>query len=98
PDRPELPGMTAPPRDASADPDAVGNRVLDAAAAEAGQAFQGRLASVYAIGSLAHGGFSPAVSDVDVAFVLEGPLLPSDAEAVETVTRRVMDLGLPLAE
>jgi len=86
--------MTAPTHDA----DAVGNRVLDAAAAVAGERFHGRLASAYAIGSLAHGGFSPAVSDVDVAFILEGPLLPADAAAVEDVKRRVVALELPLAE
>lgn len=78
--------------------DAVGNRVLAAAAAAATQVFETRLASVYAIGSLAHGGFSPAVSDVDIGFVLENQLLASDAETVETVKRSVVDLGLPLAE
>ena len=33
----------------------------------AADAFGGRLAGAYAIGSLAHGGFSPSTSDVDVA-------------------------------
>jgi tetratricopeptide (TPR) repeat protein len=77
--------------------DAPGNRVLDAAVAAA-EVFGPRLVSVYALGSLAHGGFSPLVSDVDVAFILEDPLLPSDSAGMETVKRSVVGLGLPLAE
>jgi predicted nucleotidyltransferase len=41
-----------------------------------------RLSSAYAIGSLAHGGFGPAVSDVDLALLTEGPL---DAETVSRI-------------
>lgn len=44
--------------------------VLDAAADVADETFGDRLSAVYALGSLAHGGFAPLVSDVDVALVL----------------------------
>ena len=45
-----------------------------------------RLVSAYAIGSLAHGGFEPAVSDLDVALLVESctrrtPPLVADAVA-----------------
>jgi hypothetical protein len=51
---------------------AAGWAVAQSAAAAAARCFGGRLRSVYALGSLAHGGFCPLVSDVDVAIVLTG--------------------------
>ncbi len=35
-----------------------------------------RLVAAYALGSLAHGGFSPLVSDVDLGLVLTDPIEP----------------------
>ncbi len=46
-----------------------GWRVIEAAVAAAHHRLGEGLASAYAIGSLAHGGFSPAASDVDLALL-----------------------------
>src|ERR1700761_1267891 len=43
--------------------------VIEAATAAATERLGDRLLSAYAIGSLAHGGFAPAVSDVDLALL-----------------------------
>jgi hypothetical protein len=50
--------------------DEAGLRVLDAAVVAAQDVLGGELEAVYALGSLAHGGFAPLVSDVDVAIVV----------------------------
>ena len=44
-----------------------------------------RLLAAYALGSLAHGGFSPLVSDVDLALILTDPLGKADSARVKTV-------------
>jgi hypothetical protein len=46
-----------------------------------------RLIAGYALGSLAHGGFSPLVSDVDVGLVLQDPLTAKDSVTIHTVAR-----------
>lgn len=51
------------------------------------ETFGARLLGAYAIGSLAHGGFTPTVSDVDLALVLADPLAPADAGRVATLAR-----------
>ena len=51
-----------------------GWEVIEAAVAAADERLEDRLASAYAIGSLAHGGFAPAVSDVDLALLTDGPV------------------------
>ncbi len=61
-------------------------------------AFGERLVAVYALGSLAHGGFSPLVSDVDLGLVLAEPLAASDAGAVERVAAALRAGGSPLHE
>ena len=48
-----------------------GWRVARVACQCASAAFGARLISVYAIGSLAHGGFAPAVSDIDIAVLVD---------------------------
>src|ERR1700760_4451060 len=48
--------------------------VIEAATAAATERLGDRLASAYAIGSLAHGGFAPAVSDVDLALLTGEPV------------------------
>lgn len=53
-----------------------------------------RLAALYPLGSLAHGGFRPLVSDVDAAMVLTDPPRPDDAEPVQGVGDTVRGLGL----
>lgn len=61
---------------------ADGERVLHAAVNAAAEVFGDQLDAAFALGSLAHGGFTPLVSDVDVALVLRS--LPS-ADRVATV-------------
>jgi hypothetical protein len=46
-----------------------------------------RLIAGYALGSLAHGGFSPLVSDVDVGLVLQDPLRAKDNVTIRMVAR-----------
>jgi hypothetical protein len=48
-----------------------------------------RLVAAYALGSLAHGGFSPLVSDVDLGLVLEDPIDPSDLPTIGAVAEAV---------
>ncbi|MBS9533855.1 nucleotidyltransferase domain-containing protein [Mycobacterium sp. M1] len=73
-----------------------GETVLRDVVAEATAKIGDRLAAVYAMGSLAHGGFSPAVSDVDVAVILTGPPQPGDHELVQGVIDAVQAVGSPL--
>lgn len=62
----------------------AGWEAIDAALAAAGARLGDRLLSAYAIGSLAHGGFAPAVSDVDLA-LLTGPVIEDMPEIVEEI-------------
>jgi hypothetical protein len=61
--------------------------------AEAGAAYQAalgsRLIACYALGSLAHGGFSPLVSDVDLGLILRDPLRVSDRLTIRRVAGSV---------
>ena len=57
-----------------------------------------RLVAAYALGSLAHGGFSPLVSDVDLGLVLQDPLRASDRLTIRRVARAVRAGGSPLHE
>jgi hypothetical protein len=60
------------------------------------QSMGSRLLAAYALGSLAHGGFSPLVSDVDVALVLADSVLLSDHELILGVAEKVRSIGSPL--
>jgi len=77
---------------------AVAEHALQAAAASARHLWARRLVSVYAIGSLAHGGFSPHVSDVDVALILSDPLEAGDRSKVDGIPDRLRESGSALAE
>jgi hypothetical protein len=57
-----------------------------------------RLVAAYALGSLAHGGFSPLVSDVDLGLVLAGPIEPSDLPTIGAVADAVKAGGTVLHE
>lgn len=57
-----------------------------------------RLVAAYALGSLAHGGFSPLVSDVDLGVVLADPLLGSDSDTMEQVAGGLKRRGTVLHE
>lgn len=77
---------------------AVGEAVLERAVASARTVFGRRLTATYAVGSLAHGGFCPAVSDVDLALVLSSPSARADPDRVASLAETVQTSGLPLAE
>jgi hypothetical protein len=51
-------------------------------------AFGDRLLAAFALGSLAHGGFSPLVSDVDLGLILRDPLRADDESRVAAVADR----------
>jgi hypothetical protein len=59
--------------------------VIASCHALAEEAFGPRLRGLYLIGSLAHGDFAPAVSDLGVALLLAAPFLAQDAEQVAAV-------------
>jgi hypothetical protein len=62
--------------------------VIEAAVAAAEERLGDQLLSAYAIGSLAHGGFAPAVSDVDLA-LLTGEVDGGMAEVIEEIQDEV---------
>ena len=64
---------------------ADGETVLAEAAEAYRVALGDRLVAAYALGSLAHGWFSPLVSDIDLGLILSDPLLPGDAETIQTL-------------
>src|SRR5262245_14776984 len=75
----------------------AGEDVLAAAVALARQMWWDRLLAAYALGSLAHGGFS-AVSDVDVAFILDDPLLATDGDRVAELANAIKASNKPFAD
>lgn len=77
---------------------AVGEAVLERAVISARTAFGRRLAAAYAVGSLAHGGFCVAASDIDLALVLNAPWAREDSDRVASLVGRVRASGVPLAE
>lgn len=76
---------------------ARGENVLAAAVGLARQTWHDRLVAAYALGSLAHGGFS-AVSDIDLGIVLEDPLVASDNERVADLTQSIKATNAPFAD
>jgi len=77
---------------------APAERTLEAAAACARRLWGPRLVSVYAIGSLAHGGFSQYVSDVDVALILNDPLEAGDTIKIAALPDHLRESGAALAD
>src|SRR6266516_52417 len=77
---------------------ADGEKVLVAAAAAFRAALGPRLLAAYALGSLAHGGFSPLVSDVDLGLVLAVPPTSDDQEMLRLVAESVRAGGSVLHE
>jgi predicted nucleotidyltransferase len=75
-----------------------GFSVLRAAVARYRAVLGTRLVAAYALGSLAHGGFSPLVSDVDVGLVLSDPVEPSDPPTIRAVAEAVKAGGTVLHE
>ena len=66
-----------------------GEAVLAHAVAAYAAALGSRLVAGYALGSLAHGGFSPLVSDVDLGLILADPPRASDRLTIRRVARAV---------
>ncbi|MGZ5060258.1 MAG: hypothetical protein ACXWHB_00620 [Usitatibacter sp.] len=90
--------MTREPQAAPDNATAAGEAILDRALTGARDAWGPRLVAAYALGSLAHGGFSPHVSDVDFGVVLADPLEAGDADKADAVVVRVKASGAPLAD
>lgn len=76
----------------------TGERVLRQASEIAHGIWGERLIAAYALGSLAHGGFSIHVSDVDLGLVLDDPLVESDAASVRELAAAVKASGAALSE
>ncbi|HEX3962905.1 MAG TPA: hypothetical protein VHZ03_40775 [Trebonia sp.] len=74
----------------------LGEAVLARAVAAYQAALGSRLIAGYALGSLAHGGFSPLVSDVDLGLILDDPLRAKDRLTILTVARSVKAGGSAL--
>lgn len=78
--------------------EAQGNLVLEEAVRLARITCGPRLLAAYALGSLAHGGFSSLVSDVDLGLVLQDPLSEADGEGTAAVGAQVAQRELPLSD
>ena len=76
----------------------AGKQVLTYAVDQARTLWGERLIAAYALGSLAHGGFSIHVSDVDLGLVLADPLDASDAASVSELSSAVKSSGEPLTD
>jgi hypothetical protein len=74
----------------------LGEIVLARAVAAYRAALGSRLIAAYALGSLAHGGFSPLVSDVDLGLILDDPLRAKDRLTIRAVARSVQAGGSAL--
>jgi hypothetical protein len=75
---------------------ASGDDVLRDVVRVASDSLGERLIAAYAMGSLAHGGFSPLVSDVDVGLILSDPIQETDADSVASVAENVRSIGSAL--
>jgi len=75
---------------------AQGEAVLNEALAAFRQALGSRLVAGYALGSLAHGGFSPLVSDVDLGLILADPPRLTDRLTIRRVAGGVRAGGSAL--
>ena len=76
----------------------LGEAVLARAVSAYEAALGSRLIAGYALGSLAHGGFSPLVSDVDLGLILRDPLRATDRMTIHKVARSQRAGGSALDE
>ena len=74
------------------------NTILTSAVAAYRAALGQRLVSAYALGSLAHGGFSPLVSDIDLGLIIADPVQPGDADTITGIADIERAKGSSLAE
>jgi hypothetical protein len=75
-----------------------GEAVLAHAVAAYENALGSRLVASYALGSLAHGGFSPLVSDVDLGLILQDPHKAPDRLTIRGVARAIRADGPALSK
>ena len=75
-----------------------GERVLAEAAEAYRVALGDRLLAAYALGSLAHGGFSELVSDVDLGLIVGDPPPPADDFTIELIAAAEKSKGSVLHE
>jgi hypothetical protein len=75
----------------------AGWQVIDAAVDAARRELGDALVSAYAIGSLGHGGFSEAASDIDLALLTSDGAVPPDVESISREVKRALP-DSPLAE
>ena len=75
-----------------------GEAVLRLAVSAYQEALGSRLIAGYALGSLAHGGFSPLVSDVDLGLILQDPVRASDRATIRAAARSVRADGSALQQ
>jgi len=75
-----------------------GERVLAGAVEAYRVALGDRLLAAYALGSLAHGGFSELVSDIDLGLIVSDPLLPDDDAMIQVVADTERSKGSALHE
>jgi predicted nucleotidyltransferase len=89
-DEPVPPGRAGPATERWIEPGSeAGWRVIDVAVGCAARRLAGGLVSAYAIGSLAHGGFRRAVSDVDLALLTDEHPMRDIREIVATIAADV---------
>ncbi|PKB79551.1 MAG: hypothetical protein BZY88_12675 [SAR202 cluster bacterium Io17-Chloro-G9] len=79
-------------------PQAIGEIVLTTAVARAKDTWGDRLVAAYALGSLAHGGFSIHVSDVDLGLILSDPVDDRDVGWMDDLATGVKESGIHLAD
>jgi predicted nucleotidyltransferase len=77
---------------------AKGESVLAEAVEAYRVALGGRLLAAYALGSLAHGGFSELVSDIDVGLIISDPPLPDDSSMIQVAADTEKSKGTGLNE
>jgi predicted nucleotidyltransferase len=77
---------------------AKGESVLAEAVEAYRVALGGRLLAAYALGSLAHGGFSELVSDIDVGLIISDPPLPDDSSMIQMAADTEKSKGTGLNE
>jgi hypothetical protein len=82
---------------ASESPEAIGEYVLTTAVARAKDSWGDRLVAAYALGSLAHGGFSINASDVDLGLILSDPVNDRDVELMHGLSTGIKASEIPLA-
>ena len=96
-DAPQREHDTALPLSSPAQAEA-GERVLSEAVKLSQERWGSRLIAAYALGSLAHGGFSVHVSDVDLGLVLHDPLDAGDENAIDQQLTGVAAGGASLTD